>query len=120
MAKRNTPQDGKADKISEQVVVEAMKIARATQRPGQTKEQTQLIAKGIEKGIAEYKKQHKAKSRAADKAKKQELRAKARAARETDTVEAQVATTGQSRSGSLPWILLALSWAGFVAYLTLI
>ncbi|MCA2486923.1 MULTISPECIES: DUF2956 family protein, partial [Vibrio] len=30
---------------------EAMKIAKATQKPGQTKEQTKLIAQGIEKGI---------------------------------------------------------------------
>lgn len=35
---------------------EAMKIAKATQKPGQTKEQTKLIAQGIEKGIAQYKK----------------------------------------------------------------
>ncbi|MEF1163713.1 DUF2956 family protein, partial [Vibrio parahaemolyticus] len=34
---------------------EAMKIAKATQKPGQTKEQTKLIAQGIEKGIAQYK-----------------------------------------------------------------
>ncbi|HAJ92506.1 MAG TPA: DUF2956 domain-containing protein, partial [Gammaproteobacteria bacterium] len=30
---------------------EAMRIARGTQRPGQTKEQTKLIAQGIQKGI---------------------------------------------------------------------
>ena len=38
---------------------EAMKIARGNQRPGQTKEQTRLIAQGIQKGIEQYKKQHK-------------------------------------------------------------
>ncbi len=49
---------------------EAMKIAKATQKPGQTKEQTKLIAQGIEKGIAQYKKQQKERNRQADKAKK--------------------------------------------------
>lgn len=38
---------------------EALKIAKATQKPAQTKEQTKLIAQGIEKGIALYKKQQK-------------------------------------------------------------
>ncbi|MES9999711.1 MAG: DUF2956 family protein, partial [Candidatus Thiodiazotropha lotti] len=43
---------------SQETVTEAMQIARATQRPGQTKEQTKLIAMGIQKGIDQYKKQH--------------------------------------------------------------
>ena len=46
----------KYDKISPETQQEAMKIARANQKPGQTKEQTQLIAQGIQKGIDEYKK----------------------------------------------------------------
>ncbi|MGD8311976.1 MAG: DUF2956 family protein [Gammaproteobacteria bacterium] len=33
---------------------EAMRIARGTQRPGQTKEQTKLDAQGIQKGILQY------------------------------------------------------------------
>lgn len=36
---------------SEQTQQEALKIAKATQRPGQTKEQTKLITQGIEKGL---------------------------------------------------------------------
>lgn len=43
----------KYDKISPETQQEAMKIARANQKPGQTKEQTQLIAQGIQKGIDE-------------------------------------------------------------------
>jgi Protein of unknown function (DUF2956) len=42
---------------------EALRIARANQAPGQTKEQTKLIAKGIAKGITEYKKQESTKQR---------------------------------------------------------
>lgn len=56
---------------SEQTQQQAMKVALATQKQGQTKEQTKLIAQGIEKGIALYKKQQKEKSRQADKAKKE-------------------------------------------------
>ncbi|MFT6123552.1 MAG: hypothetical protein ACJASG_002086, partial [Oleiphilaceae bacterium] len=42
---------------------EAMKIARGTQKTGQSKEHTKLIAQGIQKGIEQYKKQHKSKAR---------------------------------------------------------
>ena len=48
---------------SPEVVKEAENIAKGTQRPGQTKEQTKLIAQGIQKGIELYKKQHKGKTR---------------------------------------------------------
>jgi hypothetical protein len=46
---------------------EAMRIARGTQRPGQAKEQTKLIAQGIQKGIEQYKKQQNARARELDK-----------------------------------------------------
>jgi hypothetical protein len=59
---------------SEQTKQEAMQIAKATQKPGQTKEQTKLVAQGIEKGIALYKKQQKEKQRQADKEKKKRLK----------------------------------------------
>jgi hypothetical protein len=53
---------------------EALRMARATQTPGQTKEQTKLIARGIEKGVALYKQQQKDKARERDKARKKEQR----------------------------------------------
>lgn len=49
---------------------EALAVARATQKPGQTKEQTRLIAQGIAKGIEQYKRQQSAKARDRDKARK--------------------------------------------------
>lgn len=49
---------------------EALAVARATQKPGQTKEQTRLIAQGIAKGIEQYKRQQSAKARERDKARK--------------------------------------------------
>ena len=54
--------------ISAETVAESLRLARATQVAGQSKEQTQLIAQGIQKGIAEYKRAQKTKQRAADRA----------------------------------------------------
>ncbi|USD37377.1 DUF2956 domain-containing protein [Ferrimonas sp. SCSIO 43195] len=100
--------------VSPQVVAQADKIAKATQKPGQTKEQTRLIAKGIEKGIAEYKKREKAKARERDKQKKREQRDK------SQPEEAPVSMDTTSRQTALlPWILLGLSWAGFLTYLSM-
>lgn len=56
---------------------EALRVAKSIQAPGQTREQTKLVAKGIEKGIALYKQQQKAKARELDKARKKALRQKA-------------------------------------------
>ena len=99
---------------------EAAQIAKATQKPGQTKEQTKLIAQGIEKGIALYKKQQKEKSRQADKAKKRAQKQKqieqaidSNAPTQQD-IDPQHAS---QRSRFLPWTLLAISWVGFIAYL---
>ncbi|MCG7982047.1 MAG: DUF2956 domain-containing protein [Candidatus Thiodiazotropha lotti] len=100
---------------SQETVTEAMQIARATQRPGQTKEQTKLIAMGIQKGIDQYKKQHKAKLREMDKRRKKEQRSK----------QPDAETTGQAKNSDalpestnkLPWVLLALSWLLFASYL---
>ena len=57
----------KRQQPSEATYDEALRIARGTQRPGQTKEQTKLIAQGIQKGIEQYKKQQNAKARELDK-----------------------------------------------------
>ena len=52
--------------LSEKSKDDAMKIARGTQKPGQTKEQTKLIAQGIQKGIEIYKKKQSEKTRELD------------------------------------------------------
>ena len=97
----------KYDKISPETQQEAMKIARANQKPGQTKEQTQLIAQGIQKGIDEYKKQMKAKAREASRQKK--LQAKARhSSQETPEEESEAEVIELTRQHPLPWILLVL------------
>ncbi|RTR28550.1 DUF2956 domain-containing protein [Shewanella atlantica] len=103
-----------AKNISSETQNEAMKVAKATQKPGQTKEQTKLIALGIEKGIAEYKKQQKSKARDRDKSRKQEIRAKARAAETVDSDTTELETN--STRPMLPWGLLVLSWIGFIGF----
>ena len=105
-------QSSERRRVSPETREEAERIARAHQRPGQTKEQTRLIAQGIQKGIDEYKKQQKAKARDLDRQLK-----KARAERDrAPEPETRVERVVERRAGRLPWILLALTWAGILAY----
>jgi len=98
--------------ISPQTEQEALAIAKATQKPSQTKEQTRLIAKGIEKGIAEYKKRQKAKARDLDK-KRKKLDQKVE--RLDSTVEAEPAPdSAKSKITPTLLALLLLSLAGNV------
>lgn len=101
--------------VSDETKTDALKIARATQKPGQSKEQTKLIAQGIEKGIAQYKKQQKTKARELDRQRKKEKSA----ATSTPPETALDTPTSAQPNTKLPWILLLLSWLGFAAYLFL-
>ncbi len=101
--------------ISNETKEQAMKIAKATQKPGQTKEQTKLISAGIEKGIAEYKKQQKVKARQRDKLRKQQAKNK----QEPQNEIPQQAVEQTSQAQYLPWGLLIISWIGFASYLVL-
>ncbi|MBD8511810.1 DUF2956 domain-containing protein [Photobacterium sp. WH77] len=101
---------------SPETQAEAMQIARATQKPGQTKEQTKLIAQGIQKGIELYKKQQKAKARERDKFRKKQLKEKTAP---DPTVQAQSEHTEVQKivtQSPIAWILLVLSWAGFIGW----
>ncbi|KFN20581.1 DUF2956 domain-containing protein [Aeromonas bestiarum] len=104
----------KYDKISPETQQDALKIARANQKPGQTKEQTQLIAQGIQKGIDEYKKQMKARAREASRQKKLQSKAKQQPHAE-QVEESEIELVEVSRQHPLPWLLLLLSWLGFAA-----
>ena len=90
-----------------------MKIARGTQRPGQTKEQTRLIAQGIQKGIDQYKKQQKAKARERDRQRNKLSREKNRLA----DPDSQTGNETRYRQHWLPWLLLLISWLGIAVYL---
>lgn len=105
----------KTNQLSEQSKDDAMKIARGTQKPGQTKEQTKLIAQGIQKGIELYKKKNNEKSRELDKKLK---KASSRLLSEPSTDD--TSTPEEVAHHKLPWVLLVLSWIGFVAYIAIV
>lgn len=95
---------------------EAMKMAKAIQKQGQTKEQTKLIAQGIEKGIALYKAQQKNKAHEIDKKRKKQRKATLTADHQQATA-IDVPTPAQTKAPIVPWMLLVLSWIGFIIYL---
>ncbi|WP_297480812.1 DUF2956 domain-containing protein [uncultured Photobacterium sp.] len=101
---------------SAETQIEALRVAKATQKQGQTKEQTKLIAQGIQKGIEQYKKQQKAKARERDKLKKKTQQVK-------DTQPEATTNTSSTalqiiyKQHWLPWGLVVASWVGFGAYL---
>jgi hypothetical protein len=100
----------KQQAVSEKTQEEAMQIARATQKPGQSKEQTKLISQGIQKGIDHYKKQQKAKARELNKQLKKAANTKHEVA-EVEPIEIEPV-----KSSRLPWVLLLISWTVFIAY----
>ena len=94
---------------------EATRIARGTQRPGQTKEQTRLIAQGIQKGIEQYKKQHSAKARELDK----KLKKANQKVTQSDKPEAhniEIQERLVYKQHWLPWVLLVLTWLAAAVY----
>lgn len=99
--------------ISVEVQEEAMLIAKKTQKQGQSKEQTKLIAQGIQKGIAEYKKSSKNKQRQADKFNKQKRKEES-----LKKVVIDVENENKSNNRITPWVLLGLSWLGFIVYVS--
>jgi hypothetical protein len=98
--------------VSPETQSEAMQVAKATQRPGQTKEQTRLIAQGIQKGIDQYKKQHKAKARELDK----RLKAIQQKGGSAADVPVQTEIKTVYKQHWLPWLLLILSWVAVAIY----
>lgn len=108
MTKKN-----KYEKISPQTQEEALKMAKATQRPGQSKEQTKLIAQGIEKGINLYKKQQKVRSRELSK----KLHKASLSLASSESSDEQVIQQGVVLKESfLPWLLLLISWVIFLVF----
>ncbi|GAA5136972.1 DUF2956 domain-containing protein [Thalassotalea piscium] len=100
------------NKVSTETQEQAMKVAKATQKKGQTKEQTKLIAQGIEKGIAEFKKQQSKKLRERDKQRKKVVKSQ-----KEITAELPQEKAGFNVSKVLPWLLLAVSWLGFIIFI---
>ncbi len=107
-------------KISKQARAEALKIARGTQRPGQKKEQTKLIAQGIEKGITEFRKREKAKARERDKLRKKVLKKPKPTQPQAEQVQDVQTEKSVLLSAWIPWLLLVTSWAYFLIQLRLL
>jgi len=91
---------------------EAIRIARGTQRPGQEKEQTKLIAQGIQKGIEQYKKQQNAKARELDK----KLKKADQQVTPSDAHKIRVQERVVHKQHWLPWVLLAITWLAMAVY----
>ena len=106
----------KKNRVSDKTKDDAMQIARGTQRPGQTKEQTKLISQGIKKGIDQYKKQQSAKARELDKRLKKAAVSSSSNKTSTNNTLEPVAI----KSNNMPWVLLIISWLGFAAYIVLV
>jgi thiol:disulfide interchange protein len=92
---------------------EALRIARGTQRPGQTKEQTKLIAQGIQKGIQQYRKQQSARARELDR----QLRKVKQPPTSSEAHETVLQEKIVYKQHWLPWILLILSWIAMACFL---
>jgi hypothetical protein len=97
-------QTSKKKTASPETKEEASRVAKSMQKPGQTKEQTRLIANGIQKGIEQYKKLHKAKSRELDK------RLKLNQKQPNSISEVENESDIVYRQHWLPWTMLVLSW----------
>lgn len=105
----------KAQAVAPKAEEEARAIARGTQKPGQTKEQTKLIAQGIKKGIELYKKQQNTTARELDKKRKQALRQLAQQV-ENAAPTLPLPQVVKYKQHWLPWLLLVLTWVGMGVY----
>jgi len=112
------PRYSKKQPISPETAEEALKIAKGTQKPGQTKDQTRLIAQGVQKGISAYKKQQKSKARELDrKSKKISHQTKPDGQPEqAKTLENGLRKNPWNAMRWLPWGLLAFTWLGILGY----
>lgn len=108
-------QSKKPQWVSPETVQEAEAMAKATAKPGQTKEQTKLIAQGIQKGIDEYKKRQKSKARELDK----KLKKVKQTTNNNEQAKDEVEDIEVASQPKLPWLLLGLSWVGFIAYVVI-
>lgn len=100
---------------SPETQAEALRIAKATQKPGQTKDQTKLVAVGIQKGIELYKKQQKVKARERDKLRKKHVSNQQEQPKEEAPATPEHVVIHKQHW--LPWVLLVASWVGFAVFL---
>jgi Flp pilus assembly protein TadB len=73
-----TPRERFREQAERNLDAAALRVARSVQAPGQTPEQTKLVAQGIAKGIALYRKQQNEKARESDRQRKRALKQRER------------------------------------------
>jgi len=96
-------------KASPETIDAANSIAQGTQKIGQTKDQTKLVAQGIQKGIEQFKKQQKLKAKQQEKNHKNRVRDNS-----ITSTDKPIAT--EYKQHWLPWFLLVASWVGMILY----
>jgi len=101
-------------KIAREVQLEAEQIANGLKAPGQTKEQTRLIARGIQRGIETYRRKQAEKARDFDK----ELKKLKKQENAAEVGENSVEDSVLYRQHWLPWTLFGISLAAHL-YLVL-
>ena len=106
---RNNMTKNVYQKPSPQTQEASLRITKGIQRPGQTKEQSKLIAQGIQKGIELYKKQQKDKARELNRKLKKASHHKTTTI-ESDEHELELEHIIIYRQHWLPWALLVFSW----------
>lgn len=95
---------------------QSLKLAKAIQRSGQTKEQTKLIAQGIQKGIDLYKKQQKIKARELDKKLKKASSQLEAGLHNQNASKNEIEQKVVYQKSMLPWVLLIITWCGILGY----
>jgi len=104
--KKNKPPKAK---LSEQAQADASAIADQVSKPSFNKQQRKEVHQAIQQGIERYKQQHSAKARNVDKQRKKYTKQLA----SPEVVEQELASPSKLVI-ILPWLLLVLSWCGFV------
>ena len=92
-------------RVAREIQLEAEQIAKGIQRPGQTKEQTRLIAHGIQRGIETYRRQQAEKERNLDRELKRLKKQGSTPESPAPVVEERVLY----RQHWLPWLLFVAS-----------
>jgi len=111
---QSAPVKSKQRKDARDIRAEALKIANTIKTEGQTPVETKAIANGIQRGMELFLRQQSEKTRELDKrTKKVKQLANQLAQPKPGEDEEEIIVVG--KSSRLPWVILAISWALFLA-----
>ena len=89
----------------------ALRVARSVRAPGQTPEQTKLVAQGVAKGIALYRKEQNEKARERERQRKRTLKQ-----RERELTDDAQDNASMPDGGTVPDAALAILWIAGVLF----